>query len=90
MSIPFSQVCHVDSAAQTLCPSPVISQHNDIPIEEVDFTLGMKLDGVDKYKNLSIALPEYSQIQVYIDPKIQPFDEIITFRPFSPFNDRFI
>ena len=44
--------------------------------ESLDFYLGIKLDGDQTYTELSVSLPEYSQIKVYIlEPEFDRFTE---------------
>ncbi len=58
---------------------------------ELEFQLSFELDGVTKYEDLSETLPEYSTLQVFIDPIVQRFDnEVKEFQPVWPFKEMFL
>ncbi len=50
------------------------------------FSLGLELDGISKYANLTDILPEYSEISVYFDPKVEPFQP----KEFSSDNEEYL
>ena len=53
----------------------------------MEYTLGFKLDGFDKYKNMSKVSPKYAELQVLSNPVIDKFegeDQTKTFRPSWP------
>ena len=60
-----------------------INQH-----DYLEFHLGLQLDGVKTYNNVSETLPEYGKINVFMDPQVSPIPEgTRKFRPFWPFSD---
>ncbi len=66
-----------------------------ISSETYMFFIGFDLDGVVKYRNLSISLPEYAKLNVYADPQLTTFKEeygnnVMTFKPYSPYNHLYI
>ena len=60
--------------------------------EELEFYLGFELDGFRDYENMTQSLPEYSQIDIYIDPVVATFPNggLTVHKPFWPFNDEYI
>ena len=56
--------------------SPATDYTWNIEGESLDFYLGIKLDGDETYTDLSLSLPQYSQIKVYIlEPEFDRFTE---------------
>ena len=57
----------------------------------MEFYIGLLLDGVPTYRNVSDALPEYGKLAMYKDPEVHQFeDEVLLFRPYSPHNDEHV
>ncbi len=58
---------------------------------DLEFYIGFDLDGVNRYQNLSQSLPEFAELDVYVNPKISKFpDGPFNFRPFWPFHEKFV
>ncbi len=56
---------------------------------DIKYYLGFKLDGVNRYANLSQTLSGEVTLAVYLDPDVRKFtDDPFSFKPFWPFNDR--
>lgn len=52
------------------------SQSGKLNSDELEFYLGLLLDNVRKYEDLSISLSAYSTLDVYIDPVIYHFTQM--------------
>ncbi|KAI0234412.1 hypothetical protein LSAT2_015310 [Lamellibrachia satsuma] len=64
---------------------------NSINSDEMKFYIGLLLDGVPTYRNVSDTLPEYGKLDMFNDPKVFEFkDEVLLFRPYSPHNDQHV
>ena len=57
---------------------------------DLEFHIGFHLDGFTEYENMSSALPEYSQIDVYYDPDIYPWESTVSLYPIWPFYETHI
>lgn len=54
--------------------SPSQASQSGGPVNgDLHFYMGLKLDGVARYRNLSNSLPQYSELTVYVDPVIEKF-----------------
>ena len=64
---------------------------NSLNSDEMEFYIGLLLDGVPTYRNVSDTLPEYGKLDMFNDPKVFEFkDEVLLFRPYSPHNDQHV
>ena len=53
--------------------------------------MGLVLDGVPTYRNISKVLPEFGKLSMFDNPELYKFkDEIRLFRPYSPHDDTHI
>ncbi|KAK2177081.1 hypothetical protein NP493_619g02021 [Ridgeia piscesae] len=58
---------------------------------DLHFYLGLVLDGVPTYRNISKVLPEFGKLSMFDNPELYKFkDEIRLFRPYSPHDDTHI
>ena len=56
--------------------------------DDVQFYMGLLLDGVTTYRNISETLPQYGKLNMFTDPQVDSFaEEVLLFRPYSPYND---
>ena len=52
--------------------------------QDKQFYAGFDLDGVDSYRNISDILPDYGQIQIYLNPEYYSFEEEDLIKHFDP------
>ena len=60
------------------CPTPSLKEHLTLAQakDDVDLSLGIFLDGFEKYRDLKETIPDNSQLEVVCpDPKIYDLDE---------------
>ena len=59
--------------------------------KDLHFYMGLVLDGVPTYRNISKVLPEFGKLSVFDNPELYKFkEEIRLFRPYSPHDDKHV
>ena len=82
------QPCHAISNTQLKCTSesarrrrrrrasdPASRLRRDVHSPSREYTIGLALDGVGTYGNLSKALPDYGSMALYPDPQVYRLEE---------------
>ena len=82
------QMCMVHNSTFVYCPTPEIqlpSKGAAANLGDLQFYMGLVLDGVPTYRNISESLPQFGKLYIFSDPILYPFKEEI--RSHSPHED---